>query len=55
MKRWIFTAASMSQPIRTKSKNLRTSFSELYEEAKTLEDICLDMVVMAPDMIEVLE
>lgn len=38
-----------------KVKELEEIFSELYEETKTLEDICLDMVIMASDMVEVLD
>lgn len=33
-------------------KALEARFSELYEEPKSLEDIILDMVIMAPEMIE---
>ena len=32
-------------------KALEETFSELYEESKTIEDIVLDMVIMAPEMI----
>ena len=32
-------------------KALEETFSELYEEPKTIEDIVLDMVIMAPEMI----
>jgi len=33
-------------------KELEEHFSELYCEPKTLEEICLDSVIMAPEMIE---
>lgn len=32
-------------------KALEETFSDLYGEPKTMEDICLDMVIMAPNMI----
>lgn len=36
-------------------KELEKRFSSLYREPKTIEDISLDEVIMAPEMIEVLE
>ncbi len=36
-------------------KELEERFSRLYREPKTIEDISLDEVIMAPEMIEVLE
>ena len=32
--------------------SLEYRFSELYDELKTIDDIALDMVIMAPDMIQ---
>ena len=34
-----------------KTKELEKTFSELYGEEKTIDDICLDCVIMAPSMI----
>jgi len=36
-------------------KKLESVFSDLYGETKTIEDICLDEVIMAPSMIRVLD
>lgn len=36
-------------------ERLEKIFSDLYDEPKKLDDICLDEVIMAPDMIEPLE
>lgn len=36
-------------------KRLEAVFSELYQQPKTLDDIILDMVIMAPDMIKPLD
>lgn len=34
---------------------LEKTFTDLYDEPKHLEDICLDLVIMAPEMIELLD
>ena len=36
-------------------EKLEKTFSDLYDEPKKLEDICLDEVIMAPEMVESLE
>lgn len=33
-------------------RRLEKIFSDLYQEPKTLEDICLDVVIMAPSMVK---
>lgn len=33
-------------------KRLEEVFSELYDAPKTIDDICLDFVIMAPDMVK---
>lgn len=36
-------------------ERLKKTFSDLYDEPKKLDDICLDEVIMAPEMIEPIE
>ena len=46
---------SFEEPARpSEVKKLESIFSDLYDEPKTIEDICLDEVIMAPSMIRVL-
>ena len=36
-------------------KKLEEVFSDLYEEPKTIDDIILDLVIMAPSMVKPLD